>query len=245
MLTIAVCDDNPQFAHILTQKIRHLCAHHLPDRIDCQIAPEFGSADEVLQYLSKFSINILFLDIDMPQTNGFHLAKVLNEKYPDTIIIFVSAYDNFVYKSFEFNPFRFLRKDYLEKELPVTLQKVIEKCTMNSETIIFQTTEGEILLRVKDILYFESEKNYYTVHCASGAVYHCRGTIASIEETTKKYDFFRIRSAYIINEEHVECMDDKTGIVQMKDGLVISISRRKVSDFKNSYMEFIRRRFTK
>ena len=245
MFTIAVCDDNLPFAHALAQKLRYLCAHYVPDRIDCQIAPEFGSADEVLQYLSEFPIDVLFLDIHMPQTNGFQLAGVLNEKYPDTTIIFVSAHNNLVYKSFEFSPFRFLRKDHLEEELPSAVQKVIEKCITNNETFLFQTTKGEILLRVKDILYFESEKNYYTVHCVSGAAYHCRGTISSVEEATNKFNFFRIHSAYIINEEHVEHIDDKKEIVHMKNGVVLNISRKKISHFKNSYMDFIRRRFIK
>ena len=53
MLTIAVCDDNPQFAHLLTKKIRELCAYHLPDRIDCLIAPAFGSGEDVLKYLQN------------------------------------------------------------------------------------------------------------------------------------------------------------------------------------------------
>ena len=79
MLSIAVCDDDLPFAHMLTQKLRQLCAYHLPDRIDCRVVQEFGSADEVLEYLSKFSVHVLFLDIHMPQTDGFSLARVLNE----------------------------------------------------------------------------------------------------------------------------------------------------------------------
>lgn len=243
MLTIAVCDDNPQFANILTKKIRQLCAYKLPDRIDCRIAPEFGSADEVLRYLAKYSINILFLDIDMPQTSGFSLAKVLNEKFPDTIIIFVSAYENFVYSSFEFSPFRFLRKSCLEKELPITFQKVIEKCIIDNETLAFKTTEGETILRLKDILYFESEKNYYTIHCLLGAEYRCRGTITAVEEMVAEYDFYRIHSAFVINEEHIEFIDN-SDFVHMRGGALLSVSRRKVSDFKENYMKFIRRRLS-
>ena len=71
MLTIAVCDDNPRFAHQLAAKLRELCALQLPDRIDCSIAPAFGSGEDVLRYLQDHIINILFLDIDMPEMNGF------------------------------------------------------------------------------------------------------------------------------------------------------------------------------
>ena len=66
MLTIAVCDDNPQFAHQLTARLRELCAHILPERVECRITAAFSSGEEVLRYLRQSSIHILFLDIDGP-----------------------------------------------------------------------------------------------------------------------------------------------------------------------------------
>ena len=63
----------------------------------------------------------------MPSINGFDLSKVLCEKHPGLIIIFVSSYEDFVYSSFEYCPFRFLRKTHLNDELEITLSKAIEK----------------------------------------------------------------------------------------------------------------------
>ncbi len=116
MITIGVCDDNIQFARLLVKSLRTLCATELPERIGCQIAVEFSSCDDVLRYLEYNTINILFLDINMPTKTGFDLAEKLNQLYPDIIIIFVSAHDNFVYSSFEYSPFRFLRKTHLYKD---------------------------------------------------------------------------------------------------------------------------------
>ena len=244
MLTIAVCDDNPQFANQLIKKIRELCAYHLPDRIDCRITPAFGSGEDVLRYVQSHVINIMFLDIDMPKINGFRLASELKEKTPDTIIIFVSAYDDFVYSSFEYAPFRFLRKSHLEEELPVTFKKVIEKCISDEEALLFETTDGDTLLRLRDIMYFEGEKNYYVIKMTSGKEYRCRGTMTSVEERIKQYDFFRVHSAYIVNEEHIENIHED-GYLSMKNGTLINISRRKLVAFKESYMQFTRRRFAK
>ena len=244
MLTIAVCDDNPQFANLLTQRIRALCAYYLPDRIDCQITPSFGSGEDVMRYIKSHVINIMFLDIDMPKINGFRLASELKDKSPDTIIIFVSAYDDFVYSSFEYAPFRFLRKSNLEEELSVAFTKAIEKCISDEETLLFETTDGDMLLRLRDILYFEGEKNYYMIRMTCGKVYRCRGTMTSVEERTKPYDFFRVHSAFIVNEEHIQSIHDE-GYLNMKNGALIYISRRKLVAFKESYMQFTRRRFAK
>lgn len=244
MLTIAVCDDNPQFAHLLVKRIRELCVYHLPDRIDCQIAPAFGSGEDVLRYLQHNVINVMFLDIDMPQINGFRLASELQIRSPDTIIIFVSAYDDFVYSSFEYAPFRFLRKSHLEEELPITFKKVIEKCISDEESLIFETIDGDTLLRLRDILYFEGEKNYYVIKMVSGKTYRCRGTMTSVEDRIKPYDFFRVHSAFIVNEEHIDNIHED-GYLVMKNGALINISRRKLVAFKDSYMQFTRRRFAK
>ena len=244
MITIAVCDDNPQFARLLKQHLQKLCAYNLPDRIDYTIAPVFGSGDDVVEYLQNNRIDILFLDIDMPHTDGFTLAKMLCDTYPDTIIIFVSSYEEFVYSSFEYCPFRFLRKGHLTQELDITFQKVIEKCILNNETLLFDTTDGEVILRIKDILYFEGQKNYYYIYTLSGKVYKCRGTMESVEKATEKYDFFRIHSAYVVNLEHIDTVNNK-GSLTMKNSQNLSISLRRLLDFKNSYMQFIRRRVSK
>lgn len=243
MLTIGICDDNALFASSLSKLIHELCAKNLSERIDCQIAPVFNKAQDVIDYLKTSSINILFLDIDMPNINGFQLAEHLCKERPDTIIIFVSSYEDFVYSSFEYCPFRFLRKTHLNDELPITFQKAIEKCILNNEAISFFTIDGEELLRVKDIIFCEGQKNYYIVYTTSGKTYKCRGTLGSIEKNLNKFDFYRVQSSYIVNLEHIESFDNK--FIIMNNGINISISRRKHSEFKSLYMKYIRRRITK
>jgi DNA-binding LytR/AlgR family response regulator len=243
VLTIAICDDNLHFSTTLSKKLHDLCAKNLSERIDCQIAPTFSTAHAVINYLKKSSINILFLDIDMPDINGFKLAEYLCKNHPDTVIIFVSSYEDFVYSSFEYCPFRFLRKSHLKEELPITFKKAIDKCIFDNEALTFFTTDGEEILRVKDIILFEGQKNYYAIHTTSGKVYKCRGTLNSAEQMVNKFDFYRIQSSYIVNLEHIESLDNE--FITMKNSMNISISRRKYNEFKSSYMQYVRRRITK
>ena len=243
MLTIGVCDDNPYFAMTLTKKIHELCTYTLPDHIDCKILPAFGSANDVIKYLDNRAINILFLDIDMPDINGFKLAEHICLFHPDTIIIFVSSYEDFVYSSFEYCPFRFLRKAHLNQELPLTFKKIIDKCFFDKEALCFNTTEGEQLLRIKDIVFFEGQKNYFAIRTTSSSIYKCRGTLNSVEELVKQYDFYRVQSSYIINYAHITTFENDS--ITMKTGEIINISRRKSNSFKSEYMKYIRRRITK
>lgn len=243
MLSIGICDDNPHFAQTLMKKLHELCAYNLSERIDCKIIPSFGAADEVISYLKKQPINILFLDIDMPRVNGFKLAEYLCSTHPDIIIIFVSSHEDFVYSSFEYSPFRFLRKAHLNQELPLTFKKVIDKCLLDKEVLAFNTTEGEQLLRIKDIVLFEGQKNYFLIKTTSSTTHKCRGTLNSVEELVKQYDFYRVQSSYVINYEHITNIEND--YITMKTGEVINISRRKSNSFKSEYMQYIRRRITK
>lgn len=243
MITIAVCDDNVQFAQLLRQHLQRLCAY-APGRLDLKVAPVFTSAKQVLDYLQESTIDVLFLDIDMPGTNGFELAKMLCEVYPDTVIIFVSSYEEFVYSSFEYCPFRFLRKAHLTQELDATFQKVIERCTINNETLLFETTEGEVLLRVADIMFFESQRNYFYIYVTSGKIYKCRGTIKHVEQLTKGYDFFKIHASYVVNLSHIDTTQKGEHLI-MKNGKFLSISKKRASAFKDTYMQFIRRRISR
>ena len=127
MLTIAVCDDNIQFARILANRIRKLCATMVPEKIRCDVISAFSAADDVLQYLKTNPLALLFLDIDMPGRSGFSLAEELQKNYPDIIIVFVSSYDNLVFRSFDYSPLSFLRKSHLEAELEPAFSRAIDK----------------------------------------------------------------------------------------------------------------------
>lgn len=238
MIKIAICDDNPKFSQIFYKKIKSIINN------DCMVLPPFFEGTEVIEYLKINSINILFLDIDMPKINGFDLAKILCEKYPDIIIIFVSAYEDFVYSSFEYCPFRFLRKSHLNDELNTTLEKAVEKIIINDNRLLFNTIDGQLSLKAKEILFFEGEKNYYYIYTTKNKSYKCRGTMESVNALMEKYYFFRIHSAYVVNMEHIESINNK-GFLNMKNGKILSISKKRMMKFKESYMQFIRRRVTK
>lgn len=239
MIEFAVCDDDVGFANALAQRINHILVG-ASDEFDYYIH-KFYSSNQILEYIEKHPINILFLDIDMPGKNGFYAAEKLLMKSPDTIIIFVSAYDKFVYESFKFTPFCFLRKEHIGAELKTTLTKVIEKFFENNTTIRFNTVDGIANIRTRDIVYIESVQNYYLVHCKSNTTYKCRGTLTSIENELTLQNFVRVHKAYIVNLQNVMSVHANRKIV-VYPNYAIFASTRKWATFNEAYMEFSRRR---
>lgn len=243
MIRIVICDDDPCFAATLTDELTALAARY-EDGMDLKIGPTFTSPELVLSFMEKMEFDIIFLDIDMPRITGFELAAKISDKNPKTLIIFVSAYDNFVYQSFAYSPFRFLRKLHLKEELPSAFEKAIEKCLSETQTLTFNSTDGNVTLRPSDILYFENNKNYYNIYCENGAVYKCRGTIKALEGVCSDKRFFRAHSAYIVNLEHIAETQNSTTVI-MKNKTVISVPAPRRTEFKEAYMKFVRRRYSR
>ena len=239
MVVFAVCDDDIAFTKVLYNNLNNILIS-APSTIEYKVL-QYTSSKQLLDDISIHPINILLLDIDMPNINGFQIAEILQKKSPDTIIIFVSAYDNLVYDSFQFNPFCFLRKNHLKNELMPTIQKVLNVFFENNNTILFKTIEGNINVRVKDINFIESNKNYYEINMISGRVYKCRGTLSSIEAYLPSDDFYRIHKAFIINFNNIVSVDSNRKIT-IANKKYFYVSLRKWSSFKSLYMDFSRKR---
>lgn len=240
MIIFGVCDDDSSFVKALTAHIRKQTMS-FPDNIECDVIP-FISARQVIDYLDKFPIHVLMLDIDMPRINGFELAKHLQKKSPSTIVIFVSAYENYVYDAFEYTPFCFLRKNHIKKELPAILKKVITRITNSNESITFNSQDGIITVLVNDISYLESVRNYFEVHFYDGRKpYRCRGTLSSIEKKLDQNHFYRIHPAFLINFDNIKAVNAKREVV-MLDGHLFTVSVRKWKGFNETYMEFCRKK---
>lgn len=175
----------------------------------------------------------------MPNITGFQLAEKINIALSDTIIIFVSSYENFVFSSFEYSPFRFLRKSKINEELEDTLLKAVKRCMSSSEVIIIKADGESVELRVSDILYIESDRNYYNI-CGSNFKYRCRGTISQAEEMVKKYNYFKINSGCLVNMERIQRFESPNRVVT--DNKTLYISQRRVSNFRAAYMYFTRKR---
>ena len=213
----------------------------VPRGIDYTIGPAFGSGEEMMKYIADNHVDVLMLDIDMPDLTGFEIAKILCVEHPQIKIVFMSAYDSFVYSSFEYYPFAYLRKSHISKELPTVIKRIVEKMNESERLLTLTTTLGMKQVDISSILYVESNKNYCTFHLIHNNKYVCRGTLSTYENEVMAYDFFRIHSAYLINLEHIERILGK-GFVLVKND-TLPVAQKRLQEFKKTYMDYLRRCF--
>lgn len=241
MIRVIFCDDNSQFLSILPTQVRKECQKYIFRGEDIVIGPALGSGEEAINYIKAHHVDVLFLDIDMPNMSGFDVARKLCKDYPHIKIVFMSAYDNFVYSSFDYYPFAYLRKSHLKEELPKVIERIVEKMNETDKQLTVLTTEGMKKINVQSILYVESTRNYFTIHLIHSKEYVCRGTLSSVEKEFEGCDFFRVHSAFLVNLEHVEKILEN-GYVLVKNE-TLPIAQKRAKEFKRVYMDYIRRCF--
>ena len=242
MIHIALCDDNIDFQKVFRDLLNNTCKNVFPKTLRYDILESFGSAEQVLLYVEKEIIDVLFLDIDMPGIGGLELARRMTKKNDKTVIVFVSGYDHYVYEVFEFSPFAFLRKDRLCNELPKTLKRIAERFDKSNTDVEVLTVQGMCTVCARDVLYITTKGNYYICYLKNGSKITCRGTLNDTEDLFVPFDFVRVHAAYLVNLHHIQKYE-KADLFVGEDNVKIPIAQRRLAEFKQAYAQYTMRSF--
>lgn len=169
MIKVAFCDDEAKILDDLSVKIKKEFK-----KLNCEI--DLYTAENsinFLEYLKNNPVDILFLDIDMPIISGMDIAEVLLNSEINTLLVFITGQDALVYKSFKYHSFGFIRKTYFDEEISGVVKGLVQELQKNSDAFSFKIGGSFNRIKLKDIIYFESESNYLNLH-TKGTVYKFR-----------------------------------------------------------------------
>jgi two-component system LytT family response regulator len=211
---------------------------------EIEILGEAENVDEGFKLINETKPDLLFLDINMPEKDGFELLEMLDE-VPTTI--FTTAFDEYAIKSFEYNAFDYLLKPISQKRFSKSIEKVIESVDNKAKDktkiesalsldkqIFIKDGEKCWLVKIQDISLFEIVGNYTRVFFDNNKPLIYK-SLAQVEEKLPTEVFFRANRQQIININHVKKVvswfNGKLKI-EMNSGEEIEISRRQSSLFK-------------
>ena len=140
-MNLILCDDDKVFLNKLEIRIRGLCQKHkIAVKMECYV-----SAKEMLEGIKNLDeISVFFIDIDMPEVNGFEVASYLKKWNRECCIVFVSNKDDLVFQSLVYHPFFFIRKAHLDEELEPQLLELQKKAGKKVPQIELQTAEKKL-----------------------------------------------------------------------------------------------------
>lgn len=233
MIEVAFCDDEAKILEDFSVKIKKEF-----EKLNCEIdLYTTAHSVELLEHLKGCPVDILFLDIDMPAISGMDIAEALLNSEIKTLLVFVTGQDALVYKSFKYHPFGFIRKTYFDKEITGVVKGLVEEIQKNSDTFLFKTNDSVNRIKLKDILYFESESNYLNLHTAN-TVYKFRSTLSAIEKELSAKGFIRTHKGFLVNQEHIFSV--KSENIVLSNNLVLPIGRTNRDVIKARIMRYMR-----
>ena len=230
MIRVLVCDDEQPILQQISDKVKQL----LPDS---QIT-ETIDATKLLKLLQEQVYDILLLDIDMPVITGLEIAHRLEALKTKPLLVFVTSHDELVYDSLQFHPFGFVRKSYLDTELPKILEDCKKEISSHNKHYCFHSAEGEVKLLLDDILYFESEGNYLSVHTKDTS-YRFRETMTTLQQALEADGFLRIHRGFFVNQAAVEVLG--TDELKLTNGEKLPIGRNYAEETKQNMMRYMLR----
>ena len=236
---VAVCDDDAITLDMLREVI---AAEMKNNEMDFESISVFKSGKELLDEYFQQPFDVIFLDIKMPDMDGFDIAARLREISDKVFIIFVTTQTGLVYNSFDFQPFHFIRKlplNQLEVQMKDVIKKLSRHIRQNNMLILELSYNEKVRVSIRDILYISSEKNYLIYHLNDSGI-KVRGKISELEEKYAIYDFVRVHKRVIVNMRNIVRIDYPNDEIILKDKSVINIGRIYRKELQEKYTMYLR-----
>lgn len=212
---------------------------------ELELVGEAENVDDGFELINKTKPELLLLDINMPEKDGFELLEMLDEV---PITVFTTAFDEYAIKSFEYNALDYLLKPINEKRFSQAIEKVKEKVTVSGEETAMKTEQltessqifikdGEKcwLVKIGDIILFEIVGNYSRVFFQDQRPMLYK-SLNQVEEKLPEKSFFRVNRQQIINMNHIKNVvpwfNGKLKLT-MNNGEEVEVSRRQSYIFKD------------
>lgn len=206
-----------------------------------EILGEAANTTEALQLIRQTGPDLLLLDIDMPDGDGFSLLQQLDQLPRMPHVIFVTAFDQYALKSFDFHAKDYLLKPVTLPRLKAALAKVPEPSlppAMSMQSQVF-IKDGEhcYFVTLADIYALEAHGNYTRVFFGNSKPLIYRN-LAALEQKLPPEVFFRANRSWIINTQFIQRIEPAVSggfEVSLNEKLTVEISRRQASAFKQGW----------
>lgn len=230
MINCIIVDDEPLAMSLLE--------NHISKIDDLKLVGKAQNAIQAYKILQNQTVDLMFLDIQMPHLNGIDFLKSLPQK-PKTI--FTTAYRDFAIEGFELEAVDYLLKPITFERFFQSVERILRTTTGHTEDFILIKTEGmHRKLNLSEIVYFESQGNDIKVVTLTHESFISKSKITDLEQTLSGKGFVRIHRSFIINSAFVTAFNNNEIVVnnhkipvgrsykQEFDVLISSVSRNKL-----------------
>ena len=239
MLKIAVCDDDRIMLDFVSKNADTLLSQYGIRHISAQ----FLSGEEFLKAHKADPFDVVFLDIIMPETGGFDIAKEMRGLFQKTYIIFVTTESSLVYESFDFQPFYFIPKGspkILAERLSHVVKRLAIHLSANKKIILKASYGDEYSIDPLNIISAESSTKYVLYRFTNREPLKIRQKLDDACAELNSYLFVRIHNRFIVNMKHIKRIDYPNLEVTMNDERTLNVSRAYKKELEKLYDIYLR-----
>ncbi len=242
MIDLVLIDDEHSAIKSLEWEIESFCKN-------VNIVATFNSATEAANFLNRNKVDCVFLDIEMPDMDGFQFLELFPKR--NFSVVITTAFDQYAIKAIKESALDYLLKpidsddlitcfDKIEQQksnlsinekLENSLEKLLNSTSLNQKKINVTTDGKMIFLNPDDIIYCESDGNYCTIYLENKEKILLTQKLKFMEEKLSQLQFFRIHNSYLINLNKVKEFHKTDEYVLLSNLAKIPVSRQKKTTF--------------
>ena len=201
-MTCIAIDDEPKALEVIERYCQKISL--------ASLKATFREPLKAIEFLGREKVDLIFLDINMPDISGMQLLQTLS---PRPLVIFTTAYSKYAVESYGLNAV-----DYLLK--PVTFERFLMAINRAATALSSKNTTGlnedaavfiksgpqTYRVKVSEILYLEKNGNYITVHLKDGNIL-IRENMGDIFDLVPAADFIRVHKSYVVSIRHISMIE--------------------------------------
>ncbi len=232
-LNCVIIEDEPLARNLITEYVKKVPSLNLLN--------SFSNPLEALEALRTLSVDILFLDVQMPEITGISLLKVLKKR---PLVVLTTAYSEYALEGYELDVADYLLKPITFERFLKSVDKIMQRLeadpkpvvtaseTVASPAFVF-VKDGTKLVKVRldEILYVEGLKDYVTIHTTSQKITTLQ-RMKALEEQLPTDKFIRIHNSYIVAVDAID-------VIQKNEVSIGSVSLPIGDTYRKSFKEFI------
>ncbi|MEZ0007181.1 two-component system LytT family response regulator [Flavobacterium sp. 28YEA47A] len=235
----AILDDEPMAVALLSKYVEKISSFEL--------VKATTNPFEILELIAKTTIDVLFIDIQMPELTGLQMMEMLGNK---TKFVITSAYSEYALKGYEHNVVDYLLKpisfdrfykciqkiESLSQEKPAPAVEVVAKTEEKPDEFLFIKTDGKLVkINLNDLLLVEGLKDYLYLHLKNEKLI-VLDTLKEFEAKLPASDFMRVHKSYIIRLDQIETIERNRVFIQKNIVPIGETYRIKFQDWVKSFL---------
>ena len=229
MISVAICDDEKY----MSDQIEKSVSDFFHGKNMEVVVSQFPCGEELLRYDKP--IDLLFLDIQMKETDGMTVARKLRgfRGY----LIFVTVLQEMVFQSFEVQAFDYLVKPIEQRQFDKTMERLLESMQNAGEAnLLVRRGYESHIIALDDIVYCEIIDRKVYLHLISSKIIDYYERIENLESRLDDR-FFRCHRSFLINLQYLKSYQDQTAY--MEDGTRIPVSRLRSKEFSGVILRYM------